>query len=325
MNEIELKRINELIDNSSSILISGHKNPDGDSMSSALAMASLLKSLGHTVTVYSGDELPYNYMFLQNSEEIVFELPEADPDLYIIVDAGSIDRIDNRLRKKMVENNVPGILFDHHVLTDQVKEFYAGLFVDENACATAALIFRWAQNRSIEIGSDAAEAIYAGIMSDTGGLRYGSTNRESFEILSKLVDKVSPWKIATEIYEKVPVNQLKMLSEVLSEMDILSGGLAAVIKITRAQLDRYDLNADHVDSFVNFARSIEGVKIAIRFREIDDNYWKVSMRSRDGIDSHVIASGFGGGGHRNAAGFIFKGTYDEALKKVEEIVSSVSK
>ncbi len=324
-SNVDLSRIDHLVDKSRTVLVSGHKNPDGDSVASSLAMASLLKSLGKEVSIYSGDPLPYNYMFLKGSNEIIFDLPEKEVDLFLIVDAGSIDRIDNRLRKKMVESDSPRILFDHHIITDSVKKFYTEIFVDEGACATSALVFRWVEGRNLSIEENVAEAIYAGIISDTGGLRYGSTNKESFEILSKLVDKVSPWKIATEIYEKVPVNQLKMLSEVLSEMVILAEGKAAVIKITNRQLEKYGLSADHIDSFVNFPRSIKGVSIAMRFRELDENFWKVSMRSRNGIDAHKIASGFGGGGHRNAAGFIFKGSFEEGMKKVEDIVNSVSK
>ncbi len=324
-SEFLLAPINAMIDKSSEIIVSGHKNPDGDSLASCLALYYLLTGLGKKVTVYSGDPLPYNYLFLKGSDKVVFDIPEKDPDLFIIVDAGSVDRIDDKLRKKISKSGREVVLFDHHVLTDSVKSFYDVIFADESACATAALIFRWADERKLDICEEAAEAIYTGIISDTGGLRYGSTNKESFEIMSKLIDKVSPWKIASEIYEKVPANQMKMLAEVLSDMKIIADGQAAVIKITNDQLERYSLTADHVDSFVNYARSIEGVKLAMRFRELDNNCWKVSMRSRDGINCHVVASGFGGGGHKNAAGFIFKGSYDEALKKVEEIVNSVSK
>jgi bifunctional oligoribonuclease and PAP phosphatase NrnA len=318
-------KINDLIDQSGEILISGHKNPDGDSLASCLALYYLLKELGKKVSVYSFDPLPYNYMFLKGAKEVKCELPETEPDLYIITDAGSVDRVDSRLRKKMTKSESPSLLFDHHILTESVKDFYSEIYVDENACATAALIYRWAKSRGLEVNVESAEAIYAGIMSDTGGLRYGSTNRESFEIMSELIEKVSPWKVATEIYEKVPANQIKMLAEVLSEIKIIAEGKAAVVKITNKQLDKYGLTADHVDSFVNYARSIECVKLAMRFRELEENCWKVSMRSKEGIDCHVVASGFGGGGHRNAAGFIFKGSYDDALKKVEEIVNSVSK
>jgi len=149
MNEDSLNKIDDLINKSRTILVSGHKNPDGDSMASSLAMAHFLKGLGKEVTVFSGDKLPYNYMFLENSSEITSDLPQYDPDLFFIVDAGSVDRIESKLRKKILAGEKPRVLFDHHVLTNSVKEFYTEIFVDEKACATAALIFRWAEKRGL--------------------------------------------------------------------------------------------------------------------------------------------------------------------------------
>lgn len=319
----KFSEIDLIIDRSSKILIAGHEMPDGDCMGSSIALASVLKRLGKEVTIFMEDKYPFNYMFLNGSEDTTNVLPDIDPDLFIILDSGSPERVGERLHKKMAETSSLKILFDHHIQSDEKKGFYNASYVDESACATCAIIYRWALNRKIELDKNESEAIYAGIISDTGGLKYGSTNKEAFLILSELVGKVSPWEISSHIYENVPVDQLKMLSEILSDIRILGNGRAAVIKITLDQFERYSMHPDNVDSFVNYARSIKGVQIAMRFREKGHNLWKVSMRSRDKIDASAIASSFGGGGHRNAAGFNFEGTFEQGLKKVEEILKSV--
>lgn len=318
------KRINELIRKAETVLVAGHEMPDGDSMSCVLAIGSILKRLGKEVTIFNSDRFPFNYMFLKGSDQYVETLPQKDPDLYIIVDCGAPDRVSKVLYDRMRSSSSFKILLDHHIINEKSKEFFDEFYIDEAACATAAIVYRWCRENGIELTGDEAQAIYAGIVSDTGGLKYGSTNREAFEILADLVEKVDPWETSSKIFEDVPLNQLKMLSEVLGDLTLIADGKGAVIKITIDQFTRFGLSPDHIDSFVNFARSVKGVQLAVRFREKDENVWKVSMRSSGNIDSNRIAAGFGGGGHRNAAGFIFHGTFEDGLKKVEEIVKSVA-
>jgi len=307
------------------VIIAGHEMPDGDCMGSSLALASMLRKMGKEVSVFKEDPFPFNYLFLEGADDYISTLPEKDPDLFIILDSGSPERVGETLYKRLQDTKSPKLLIDHHLQSDEKKAFYDEAVVESGACATAALIYKLSQDLDLELNKAESEAIYAAIMSDTGGLRYGSTNKNAFIILSELLDKVNPWEISSNIYENVPVEQLKLLAEVLADMRMLSGGLAAVIRITREQLKRYSLKPDNVDSFVNFARSVKGAQIAMRFREKGDNLWKVSMRSIGDIDSSKISAEFGGGGHKNAAGFVFEGTFEEGLQKVEEIVSRVAK
>lgn len=323
-SENPFKKINDLIEASGTVVIAGHEMPDGDSMSSALVLSSILKRLGKKVTLFNDDWFPFNYMFLAGSESAVNELPEKDPDLFIIVDCGAPDRVSKKLLARMEMTSGKKILFDHHIRNEKSIEFFDEVYIDEKACATAAIVYRWSVAGGIELNDDEAEAIYAGIVSDTGGLKYGNTNKESFLILADLVDRVDPWETSSKIFENVPLEQLKMLSEVLADLRVISNGKGSVIKVTLDQFRRHGLNPDHIDSFVNFARSIKGVSIAVRFREKEKDLWKVSMRSSGDIDASRIAAGFGGGGHKNASGFVFKGTFEEGLKKIEEIVQSVS-
>lgn len=306
-----------------SVLISGHVNPDGDSTGSSIAFYHILKSLGITGILYSHDSYPYNFMFLEGAGLLINEVPAVEPDMYIVLDAGSPDRVGSRLFDVMKKSNKPKVFFDHHVEYRDPLEFFNFAFVDEHAAATGVMIYRFIKENGLAMDKNIATALYSAIMSDTGGLRYNSSNAEAFTVLSELVGFVQPWEISSNIWENVPLNQIRMLAEVLSRMDIIAGGRAAVIEITLEQMEKYGMGPDNVDGFINFGRSIQGVEVAMRFRELEKNLYKVSMRSRGNIDASKISNEFGGGGHRNAAGFNFKGTYADAVKLVEDIVKRV--
>jgi len=159
-------------------------------------------------------------------------------------------------------------------------------------------------------------------MSDTGGLRYNSSNKEAFQILGEMVDFVDPWTVSSNIWESVPINQLKLLSEVLNEMILVSDGKIAFLKVTNDQLDQYKLEVDNIDSFINYARSIDSVEVAVKFRELSTDKYKISLRSKGLFDCSLVAHNFGGGGHKNAAGFVFEGKYEDGIKVIENIFLS---
>jgi phosphoesterase RecJ-like protein len=123
----------------------------------------------------------------------------------------------------------------------------------------------------------------------------------------------------------MPLAQVRLLAEVLGSIRLLADGRAAVFEIRREQLDRYGLGPDHVDQFINYARAIKGVEVAMRFRELAPGRYKVSMRSKGSIDASLISRELGGGGHRNAAGFLFTGSLDEGCTLLEEIVARVAR
>ncbi len=138
--------------------------------------------------------------------------------------------------------------------------------------------------------------------------------------MSHLIKQVNPWEMATNIWENVPLNQIKFLAEVLSELTLIADGKAAVVKITLDQFAKFNVGPDNADSFVNYARSIQGVELAVRFRETGKDYWKISLRSRGNIDASIISKRFGGGGHKNAAGFDFYGSFENGVKLIESII-----
>jgi len=304
-----------------SILISGHINPDGDCTGTALACKQLFESIGKDVTVYSRDDYPYNFDFITGYDSVVHTLPERDADLYIVVDAGAPHRVGDELFEKLQKTDSPIILFDHHEVNDQTKAFpYALTYVDSNAPATSVLIFRLAQQMKAAISVDFAVAIYAALLSDTGGFRYGKTTAESFRIAAELVEAgVSPWDVSSAMHNRIPLNAKKCAAEILTTLQMRADDKVGIIEITLEQLKRYNITPDLIDGIVNEVRSINGVELAARFREEKKGLYKVSLRSIGFIDANAIATRFGGGGHTNAAGFTFQGSYNEGVTLIEEI------
>ncbi len=303
------------------ILIVTHVNPDGDATGSSLALSRILKGMGKDVTLYCRDPFPFNFTFLKGSSGVVHHIPEEDFEMVFFLDTGNPDRVGDEMVDFLKTNGRKKILMDHHVPYSHPSTHYDHYFLDENAAATAVIVYRFMESNKIPMDREIAECLYAAIMSDTGGMRYDNSDREAFSIMAGLVEYVEPGKISSQIWDNAPIEQLRFLSEVIGEMKILCGGRAAAILLTTEQYNRFGLKPDHTDGFINYARSVAGVRVAARFRQIGKNSYKVSLRSDGFIDAASVSNSFGGGGHRNAAGFVFNGTYEEGLTLIEEIVN----
>ncbi len=304
------------------IVLSAHVSPDGDAVGSVLGLYHMLKNMGKEVYIYSKDPYPYNFMFLEGADKASSDMSWKDPDMFILLDCGTVMRAGGDMFVRIEKSDAVKVLFDHHIHHSQIKNFDY-LFIDEKASSTAALVYRFMETVGYEPDKNSAEAIYSGIMSDTGGLRYNSADNEAFATLGKLVHHITPWEIATKIWENIPYAQLQLLVEVLGDMKLLVDGKLSVIVVTLQQLKKYGLTPDNIDSFINYGRSIDTVEISARFREVKENEYKVSLRSKGAIDASKIAHEFGGGGHKNAASFFFRGSYQEGLKFIEEIALKV--
>ncbi|MCK5808091.1 bifunctional oligoribonuclease/PAP phosphatase NrnA [bacterium] len=316
-----------LLSQVNSILISGHINPDGDCTGTALACKQLFESIGKEVTVYSRDSYPYNFDFIKGYDAVSHELPQQDADLYIVVDAGAPHRVGDELLEHLQKTSSPIVLFDHHEISEQTQDFpYTLRYIDENAPATSVLIFRLAQEMGVEITTDFSVAVYAALLSDTGGFRYSKTTAESFRIAAELVDAgVSPWDVSSSMHNRIPLNAKRCTAEVMTDLQMRSDGKIGVIEIKIEQIERYGISPDLIDGIVNEVRSIDGVELAARFREEKSGVYKVSLRSIGRIDANAIALRFGGGGHKNAAGFTFEGSYDAGVAIIEEMFREQNK
>lgn len=301
-------------------LVVSHISPEGDAIGSLLGMALALRSLGKDVTAYLEDPVPDLFKFLPGAETVVHSLEGAGSfDATFAVDCGQKER----LGEGFVNLKEPGriINIDHHATNDAFGDVNV---IVPDASAAGELVYDFCKAASIPVTREMAVNLYVAIHTDTGSFHYSSSTPESFIKAGELVRLgAEPWEITRRVYENHPARKFKLLGLVLPTLDIINlegGGKIATLLVTLDMFKQAGAEKDLADGFVNYARGIEGVEVGVLFREAGKLEYKVSLRSKGGADVAEIAMSFGGGGHRNAAGFTLKGTLDEVRAKAIEAV-----
>jgi phosphoesterase RecJ-like protein len=305
------------LSDSGNCLVTSHTNPDGDAIGSVLAMGHLLDLLGQQTVLYNPDEVPSNYAHLPGAEKIQ-KLPGEGPyDTTIVLDCSEL----NRVGPLPSADNLGKIIgIDHHLTTKPLGSVY---YLDPGASSIGEMIDRILEHLPIELDLTLANCIYCSILSDTGSFRYSNTSPEALRTAAKMVARgVSPWDMARQVYESQPRERLLMLANALPTLSLDSTGRYASILVTREMFESTGASADMIDGFINYPRRIEGVEVAIQFREMDGDGYKVSFRSRGIADVAAIAKQFGGGGHANAAGCTLSGKFEEVRAKIYQAVEA---
>jgi phosphoesterase RecJ-like protein len=293
------------------ILISVHKNPDGDALGSQLGLMLALEKLGKHVTAHNLDPVPEIYRFLPGSDRITSGANVRGAyDAFLVLDA-------DPLRTGLFSGAWPSktlINIDHHV-TNQ-KE-WAITWLDAEATATGEMIYRLVTRAGISIDRDIALCLYTAIFTDTGSFRYANTTAESMRIAAELIDAgADPWLVTENVYESFAFRRISLLGQVLSGVQQSSDGKIAWVLVTEEMYRQTGTSAEDTDNFVNFIRSIKGVEIAVLFRQTAAMQYKISLRSKGRVDLTGMATTLGGGGHKNAAGGVIDGTFPEVRDRV---------
>ncbi len=297
---------------SRSFIVTTHENPDGDAVGSSLALANYLRRLGKDVTVHFCDPVPDIYQFLPLADTVVSTIPDRDFDICFVLDVGEF----RRAGRTVTEFQRIGkfINVDHHL---SCEEFGALNLIDSQACATGALVYRIIRGAGDEIDYDTALCIYTAVITDTGSFRYSNSNPEAFAIAGEMIARgVNAWFIAERLYESQPRQRLELLALSLGTLQVSPRGDLAAIAVTLDMYEKTGTSAELTDGFVNYPRSIQGVEVAVFFREIRTGFFKVGFRSKGKVDVSALAAHFGGGGHHNAAGCNMAGTLDEIKQTV---------
>jgi phosphoesterase RecJ-like protein len=320
-----IERILQLVGSSQKILVASHEGPDGDAIGSTLALANALREMGKDVVAYNRDQAPLDYAFLPGYDSVVSELDESQPfDAGFVLDAGELSRAGGSWIRERCEKLVN---IDHHPYSEDFGDIY---YVDTEACATGVLIYRLLQEAGHKVSKEVATCIYTAILSDTGSFRYSNANREAFQVAGEMVALgVDPWSIASGLYESQEEFRLRLLALSLPTLRVSSCGLYASVAVTLDMYAKSGTTEVHTDRFVNYPRSIRGVEVAIFFRQLNENTFKVGFRSKGNIDVGALARAMNGGGHHNAAGATVEGSLesvqDWVYGRVAELLTGYSK
>ncbi|NLY74753.1 MAG: bifunctional oligoribonuclease/PAP phosphatase NrnA [Firmicutes bacterium] len=310
----------KLIEAKNQFIVTCHVHPDGDAIGSLLAVGFLLKKLGKNVELVCSEGVPTVYTFLEGSELIKKERgPSLLPEVLIAVDCAE------RERCALAEEiwGIPGLIvinIDHHITNTGFGNLN---IVDSQAAATGEVLLRLFKEAGIALEQGVATALYTAVATDTGFFRYSNTSSFTLELAATLVKEygVEPAKVAEQVHEQKSFNSIRLLGEVLCTLKVGVGGKVAWMVLDQEMLNKYPVENEETESFVNYARSIEGVEIGILFKELRANEIKLSWRSSVNVDVSKLAAYFGGGGHARAAGCTLNGPVKKVVDDVLRFVA----
>ncbi len=310
MKTVTEKEALSLLRENQSFVLTAHISPDGDSLGSMLALYEFLVRQGKQVVVALDDTIPDVFRMLPCWDVIrtVDELGKLKPDLVVILDASTLDRI-GRVSEIV---DAPTLNIDHHVSNQGFTDYR---LLDSEAAATGEIVYRLLAEAKTPITKDMATNLYTAIATDCGFFRYANTRPGTMRIAAELLTYgVEPNTIA-EALEQISLDTMRLTARVLQTMEFFADGKVAVIVVTRDMLE----HDESTDELINYPRKVEGVDVAVMLKQKDESSVKISMRSK-GVDVSRIAMQFGGGGHARAAGCSIEGSIDEARKKLLAVI-----
>ncbi|WP_457680501.1 DHH family phosphoesterase [Thermovibrio sp.] len=289
------------------ILITTHKNPDGDAIGSSLGWFHFLKKLGKEVKIFYRDRVPYFFDFLPGADEVESgeEIKESY-DWVIITDVSD--------PKRTGFESVPAeksLVIDHHITAEPFTDYF---LVEPEISSTCELSYEVMKLIEPElVDTTVVLPIYTGILTDTGSFSYSNTSPRTHLIAAELMERgVEPYEVYTKIFERNRVNKFRLLELVLKTLEFHAKGKVASITLFKKFLEETGAFPEEAEGFISYPRSIEGVEVAVFFKEIEEGSWKVSLRSKGKVNVAEVAKKLGGGGHKMAAGFEFEGSLEEA-------------
>lgn len=305
----ELGQVAELLNNSTRVIISGHMLPDGDSLGSSLALGLALEMAGKEVLVVSPDPPPDVYKFLPGIERVALEPNQGPFDTFVAVDCSVPDRLGRF--KSLMETTAVVVNIDHHTGT---VPFGTCNYVDARAAATGEILVDLLELMQVPISLEIATCLYVALVTDTGSFKYEQTSANTHRRVARLMDLGVPAaKLNIYLYDEKPLVAVRILQAALESLKISDCGQVAWITIERNVLDNLGADDQHTEGLINYAREIQGVEVALMFREIAPQQFKVSFRSKGEVDVNDLARNFGGGGHPRASGCVITGSLMEAV------------
>ncbi len=320
-----MREVIEAIKKGKRFLVTAHVNVEGDALGSQLAMKELLTGMGKEAFILDSDPVPEHYMFLPKASEVSNKFDKVGAfDAAIVLDCPTLNRT-GKVRDLIKSRAVPVINIDHHISNEK---FGSVNWVEPNASSAGEMVFRLFKETGVKMTKEVALSLYIAILTDTGSFNYDNTSSATHEIAGELLGYgLDPAVVSESVYERRSVKDINLLGLVLATIRVNKSGMIAHLEVTKDMLKKTGADLAKSEGLINFARSIDGVKVAILFKEDQQEKGKIniSFRSKgngDAADVNKIAAIFGGGGHAKASGCIVAGSLKEVKKKVLAKVES---
>jgi phosphoesterase RecJ-like protein len=291
-----------------SILLFPHSSMDGDTLGASVALCLALRKAGKDAFVVIDEEIPDMISFVDygcctRSLEMI-----AEPELCVCVDCGELHRLNDRA--PLFKSGKSKMCIDHHVSSMPVFEWN---YIDPGASATAEIVYEIIALLGTGFDKQISEAIYTGIVTDTGKFQYSNTTQKTHIITASLYEYgLVPSELSIKIYQSVSREKMMLEASIISTMELVAGGRVAVAFMTQKMLKDSGAKPDDTDGVVEKLRNVKNVEVAVLVRERRDGRIKVSLRSKQSRDVAAFSAVRGGGGHVRAAGY----TADSSLEEV---------
>jgi len=313
-----IQRVARELQHGRKVALSTHINADGDGCGSEAGLARMLAQRGMAVHIVNPTPWPDLFDFLLTDDVEDRSADGADAlkgiDLLIVLDISDVKRL-GALADAVRVLKGPRVVIDHHIASDD----RAGdiILADTTACATGELVYDLACELGYEITPRIAKALYSAILTDTGGFRFSNTTPRCHAIAADLLTVgVDPEELYQRVYASAPAGRLRLLAEVLQTLGVDERKGLAWLSMQAGAMEHFHVRQEDLDGIVEHARSIEGTRMAVFFRDLGHGKVKASFRSTGGVDVNAFARKFGGGGHARASGALIAGTLDDVRERV---------
>jgi len=312
-----IRKLDEFLNKYDSFIISTHESPDADGLGAEIAFLDLLKQLGKRAFIFNSDPIPEICRFMDMDNEII-----------ILKDQSQFpEDIENYAQFVLDTNDYDNIGSAYHILSPIMKETFiidhheGDLSkVDQNlikvdASSASEIVYDIFQYYRKDFNFKTAQAIYAGIVFDTGSFKYPKTTSLTFSIASHLLEfGVNPFQIYEHLFESNSLSSFQLKNKIMASMEVLFDGQMIGMKLTPEMVRETNGSFSEGESAINLPFTVKGVKASLLVKQDIDGPVKVSMRTKGDLNVAEIAIKNGGGGHKNAAGFKPKLPLNEAYK-----------
>ena len=311
------RQMAEALDACESFVITGHVNPDGDCLGSALALMHALRARGKKADVLLVEDTPVEYglRFLPGSEELVpAERYVGEPEAFVYVDVSVRSRIG--CGAAIADARPKRFAIDHHANDEQVAELN---YLDPDAASCSILVWEVIRELGISITPDIALCAYTGLMTDTGRFQYQNTDERAFAAAAEMVAAgAQPALAGREFFQNRSLASLQLEQRMIAGMELLHKGEITFAVITLDDFAACKAENADAESLIDTLRSVRGARVACLLKE-RPNLVRGSLRAKDDdTDVAAIARMLGGGGHKAAAGFTLEVPLAEAISQVKD-------
>ncbi len=300
-----------------SFLILGHQSPDGDCVGSMVALCAFLRLIGKKAFCVYEDPLPQKYSFLNPDEYTVSkELIMMDEvGAVVSLDCGSPARLAGKSYEEIRAAHLPLLCVDHH---QETPSYGDSNYIDPSASATGELVYLLLVAANAKINREMASALFAAIVADTGSFSFSNTTVAVLETAAYLIEcGADPVVVNENLFWTKSIGEQQLIALIVSRVIFSAGGIMAASFLTLDDFYTHDAKpTEDNDSLINTLRYLQGVRVAALFKQIDIDKIKVSLRAGREYNVSEIARHFGGGGHRQAAGFTLQGNIAEIIEIV---------